>query len=75
MLFAQTHIQDFVVVRSASTRVALIRLRDIEWIAERSIVNGVLKTFNRLSAEKVIQRTVLHFEYQNILDLLLHVVN
>lgn len=49
------------------------RIGDIYWVAERPIVDRVIKSADTLTSEKVVQRPVLHGNEDDIFNLLLQV--
>lgn len=62
-------------VLRSTANLALGGIGQVIRVAERTIVDGVLKALQSLATEQVIEGTVLHFQNNNILDIALQVLD
>lgn len=66
-------VQDGIIVLRLTAYLALGRVREVKGVTVWAIVDGVLKTLGLLSTEEVVDRTILHGDEDDILDLVLEV--
>lgn len=64
-------VHDRIVILGRAAYRSLRRIGDVVGVAEWAIVDGVTQTSNGLATEKVVHRTVLQFEDDHILDVIL----
>lgn len=66
-------VEDGIVVLGLTACLALGGVREVEGVAVWAIVDGVLNALGLLSTEEVVERTILHGDEDDILDLVLEV--
>lgn len=61
-------VDDRVIVGRLTARLAELRVRDVERVAEGTVVDGVVEALDGLAAEEVVEGAVLHDQDDEVLD-------